>query len=42
MGKRKDLLAKMRSVDPNEPTAEELETGITKLRYMQVRGFALF
>ena len=31
--KRKDLLEKMMKLDPNEPTAEEKEHGITKLRY---------
>ena len=32
-----DLLKKMMDVDPNEPTPEERENGITKLRYMQFR-----
>lgn len=35
--KRKDLLAKMVKLDPDEPTAEENEEGITKLRYMVFR-----
>eukprot|EP00038_Savillea_parva_P002574 m.115560 g.115560 ORF g.115560 m.115560 type:complete len:496 (-) comp10882_c1_seq2:1488-2975(-) len=35
--KRKDLLEKMMKLDPNEPTAEEKEHGITKLRYMTYR-----
>lgn len=35
--KRKDLLKKMMALDPNEPTEEEKENGITKLRYMTFR-----
>lgn len=35
--KRKDLLAKMEQLDPDAPTAEEKEEGITKLRYMVFR-----
>ncbi|EKX40360.1 hypothetical protein GUITHDRAFT_142854 [Guillardia theta CCMP2712] len=39
--RRMDLLAKMIKIDPNEPTEEEKELGITKLRrdfrYMQYR-----
>eukprot|EP00055_Hartaetosiga_balthica_P004780 m.13060 g.13060 ORF g.13060 m.13060 type:complete len:367 (+) comp4103_c0_seq1:298-1398(+) len=35
--RRKDLLAKMMKLDPNEPTAEEKEHGITKARYMIFR-----
>ena len=35
--KRKDLLAKMVKLDPDEPSAEENEEGITKLRYMVFR-----
>jgi len=31
------LLEQMMDVDPNEPTTEEKENGITKLRYMQFR-----
>lgn len=34
---RKDLLQKMLKLDPNEPTEEEKEVGITKLRYMTYR-----
>ena len=35
---RADLLAKLRRIDPAEPTQEELQQGgITKLRYMQYR-----
>jgi len=34
---RMDLLKKMMDVDPNEPTDEEKEKGITKLRYMRFR-----
>lgn len=34
---RKDLLEKMMSLDPDEPTAEEKKNGITKLRYMEFR-----
>lgn len=34
---RKDLLQKMMALDPNEPTEEEKELGITKLRYMTYR-----
>eukprot|EP00054_Salpingoeca_dolichothecata_P011304 m.62791 g.62791 ORF g.62791 m.62791 type:complete len:395 (+) comp19401_c0_seq2:130-1314(+) len=34
---RKDLLAKMVALDPDEPTEEEKENGITKLRYMLFR-----
>ncbi len=33
---RLDLLAKMMDIDPNEPTAEERQRGVTKLRYMKV------
>eukprot|EP00051_Salpingoeca_urceolata_P000879 m.36896 g.36896 ORF g.36896 m.36896 type:complete len:466 (-) comp11058_c0_seq1:75-1472(-) len=35
--RRKDLLAKMLAVDPEEPTEEEKLEGITKLRYMTFR-----
>jgi len=35
--KRKDLLAKMVKLDPDEPTSEENDEGITKLRYMVFR-----
>uniref|UniRef100_A0A7S0EDQ0 Kinase n=1 Tax=Hanusia phi TaxID=3032 RepID=A0A7S0EDQ0_9CRYP len=35
--RRMDLLAKMVKIDPNEPTEEEKQLGITKLRYMQYR-----
>lgn len=34
---RPDLLQKMAAVDPSEPTAQEREHGITKMRYMQFR-----
>lgn len=34
---RKDLLQKMLKMDENEPTEEEKENGITKLRYMTYR-----
>ncbi|KJE95431.1 inositol 1,4,5-trisphosphate 3-kinase [Capsaspora owczarzaki ATCC 30864] len=38
LDKRSDLLEKMREIDPNEPTPEEIDSGgITKLRYMQFR-----
>ena len=39
-GPRMDLLGKMVAIDPQEPTAEERVTGITKLRYMMVRWSA--
>eukprot|EP00040_Diaphanoeca_grandis_P036893 m.237587 g.237587 ORF g.237587 m.237587 type:complete len:377 (+) comp33710_c2_seq2:265-1395(+) len=35
--RRKDLLAKMVAIDPDEPTEEEKLLGITKLRYMEFR-----
>ncbi len=35
--RRLDLLAKMVALDPDEPTAEEKENGVTKLRYMMFR-----
>eukprot|EP00056_Hartaetosiga_gracilis_P008490 m.121482 g.121482 ORF g.121482 m.121482 type:complete len:461 (+) comp12921_c7_seq22:40-1422(+) len=35
--RRKDLLAKMMKLDPDEPTIEEKEHGITKARYMIFR-----
>ncbi len=35
--RRMDLLAKMVDLAPDEPTAEEKEKGITKLRYMMFR-----
>ena len=37
MSRRMDLLEKMIAVDPKEPSDEEKEKGITKLRYMQFR-----
>ena len=32
-----DLLEKMKKVDATAPTPQELEEGVTKLRYMQFR-----